>query len=325
MVHRSPRRILTLHLDHSSPMSTLQLAISPLTWSNDDMPTLGADIALTACLTETRESGFTGTEMGAKYPRDPAVLVPLLASHDLRLASGWCSGRLMEHDVDAEWQAIAPHVALLRAAGVTAMVYGEVSNTVHGNIDTPLSRRVTLSAAEFKQYGQRLTALSERLLQAEGIRLAFHHHVGTIIETRADVLQLLDNTGDAVGLTFDSGHAQFGGADPAEFLRTCVARVAHVHLKDVRPAVLRDTRAHDRSFLTSVLEGAFTVPGDGAIDFSPLITCLRDHHYTGWIVVEAEQDPAKADPLTYARLAHKNISGYLAAAGYAHQAGQWRC
>jgi len=160
-------------------MSEIQLAISPLTWSNDDMPALGGHIDLETCLFEMRQAGFTGTEMGAKYPRDPQALVPLLRANGLKLASGWCSGNLLQHDVEAEWRAIAPHVALMRATGVKAMVYGEVSNTVHGDINKPLSSRPRLSDDEFSRYGKRLTALADRLMSEEGIRLAFHHHVGT--------------------------------------------------------------------------------------------------------------------------------------------------
>jgi inosose dehydratase len=305
-------------------MSKIQLAISPLTWSNDDMPELGGAIALQTCLSEMRQAGFTGTELGAKYPRDATVLLPLLGAHGLRLASGWCSGNLMRQDVDAEWQAIAPHVSLLRAAGVKAMVYGEVSNTVHGDIRKPLSSRIRLSDDEFKRYGMRLTALAERLWSEHGIRLAFHHHVGTIVETQHDVVRLMENTGDAVSLTFDSGHAAFGGTDPATLLRDFVARVAHVHFKDVRPAVIRDTRVQDLSFLDSVLAGAFTVPGDGAIDFAALVSVLKKAGYEGWVVVEAEQDPAKAHPLTYARMAHENIAGFLSAAGYSASGGTWQ-
>jgi inosose dehydratase len=305
-------------------MSKIQLAISPLTWSNDDMPALGGDIALDTCLSEMKAAGFTGTELGAKYPRDPQVLMPLLRAHGLQVASGWCSGKLMQHEADTEWQAIAPHVALMQAAGVKAMVYGEVSNTVHGDISRPLSARVQLPGDEFKRYGARLTALADRLLSEAGIRLAFHHHVGTIVETRDDIARLVESTGDAVGLTFDSGHAAFGGSGPEGLLREFAARVAHVHFKDVRPAVLRDTRAHDRSFLTAVLDGAFTVPGDGAIDFPPLVALLKKAGYEGWVVVEAEQDPAKAHPLTYARMAYNNVSGYLSAAGYAVSGGTWQ-
>ena len=305
-------------------MSTLQLAISPLTWSNDDMPALGGDIPLDTCLAEMRLAGFTGTELGAKYPREPEVLLPLLRAHGLKLASGWCSGHLMRDDVETEWRTIAPHVALMQAAGVKAMVYGEVSNTVHGNIDSPLSTRVALSSDQLKRYGERLTQLAERLQREAGIRLAFHHHVGTIIETPADILGLLACTSDAVGLTFDTGHASFGGAEPVALLKQCISRVAHVHLKDVRRPVLQASRAQDRSFLSAVLEGAFTVPGDGSVDFAAVLACLHKTGYSGWAVVEAEQDPAKAHPLTYARMAHEHIAQQLTTTGYTVDAGVWR-
>jgi inosose dehydratase len=305
-------------------MSALQLAISPLTWTNDDMSQLGGHIPLSTCLSEMALAGFTGSELGTKYPRDAATLLPLLASHGLQLASGWCSGRLVERDAEAEWQAIAPHVALLQAAGVRAMVYGEVSNTVHGNIATPLSRRVHLDEAALQRYGARLTALADRLQAEAGMRLAFHHHVGTIIETGDDILRLLACTGNSVGLTFDTGHASFGGSDPLGLLQACVQRVVHVHLKDVRPPVIATTRATDDSFLNAVLGGAFTVPGDGVLDFAAVLGCLKSADYSGWVVVEAEQDPAKAHPLTYARMAHRNIAAYLAQMGYTESAGVWQ-
>lgn len=305
-------------------MSTLQVAISPLTWSNDDLPALGGEIPLETCLAEMRLAGFTGSELGAKYPRDPQVLLPLLRTHGLQLASGWCSGNLMRNDVETEWRAIAPHVALMQAAGVKAMVYGEVSNTVHGTIAAPLSTRVQLTVEQLQRYGKRLTALAERLLAQTGIRLAFHHHMGTMVETPADILGLLASTGDAVGLTFDTGHVTFGGGDPLSLLRQCAARVVHVHLKDVRLPVLQATRAQDRSFLAAVLDGAFTVPGDGSVDFPAVLACLRSRDYSGWVVVEAEQDPAKAHPLTYARMAHDYIARQLAATGYTVDGGVWR-
>lgn len=305
-------------------MSTLQLAISPLTWTNDDMSALGGNVPLETCLSEMALAGFTGTELGTKYPRDAATLLPLLARHGLQLASGWCSGNLVHQDAEAEWRAIAPHVALLQAAGVRAMVYGEVSNTVHGNIQTPLSQRVRLDDAAMQRYGERLTTLANRLQAEAGIRLAFHHHVGTIIETENDILQLVAHTGDSVGLTFDTGHARFGGADPLALLKACAHRVAHVHLKDVRPTVIDHTHATNASFLNAVLAGAFTVPGDGVIDFGAVLDCLKVGNYSGWVVVEAEQDPAKAHPLTYARMAHRNVSAYLEQMGFRQTAGVWK-
>ena len=288
-------------------MSALQLAISPLTWTNDDMSQLGGHIPLSTCLSEMALAGFTGSELGTKYPRDAATLLPLLASHGLQLASGWCSGRLVERDAEAEWQAIAPHVALLQAAGVRAMVYGEVSNSVHGNIATPLSNRVHLDEAALQRYGARLTALADRLQAEAGMRLAFHHHVGTIIETGDDILRLLACTGNSVGLTFDTGHARFGGADPLALLQACVKRVAHVHLKDVRPPVIEQTRTSNDSFLNAVLAGAFTVPGDGVIDFAGVLARLKAADYSGWVVVEAEQDPAVAPSYAYAKKGYDTL------------------
>lgn len=294
---------------------TIRLGINPLTWTNDDMPELGAETPLEMCLAEARQAGFAGVELGQKFPRDAATLGPILKRHGLALASGWYGSRLLERDVDAEMAAAEPHVALLLALGCTAMVHAEVSLAVHGARTTKLSRRPVLTDAQWAVLAPRLAEMGRRLA-ARGLALAYHHHIGTVIETEAEIDRLMDSTGPEVGLLLDTGHLGFAGGDPARAATRHAARVVHVHCKDLRADVLRDVRARDTSFLDAVLAGVFTVPGDGSVDYPAVLAPLAAQNYAGWLVVEAEQDPAKAHPLTYARMGFANLDRLARAAGF---------
>ncbi|ANW25483.1 myo-inosose-2 dehydratase [Vibrio coralliilyticus] len=291
-------------------MSKVQYGISPLTWTNDDMPELGGEIPLETCLSEMAQAGFTGTELGTKYPREPEVLIPLLEKHNLVLASGWYSGNLMTLTADEEIDAMQQHIRLLKAAGCKAMVYGEVSNSVHGDIDTPLSQRVILSMGEWKTYCEKLTKVAKYLLEEHDIKLSFHHHVGTICETEDDINLLMELTGPEVFLTLDTGHVTYGGGNPVTMIERWGHRIGHMHFKDLRLGVMKTARDADKSFLNAVLDGVFTVPGTGDVNYDDVFAALKARNYEGWLLVEAEQDPAKAHPLTFAKTAYENISGY---------------
>lgn len=291
-------------------MSNVRYGISPLTWTNDDMPELGGDIALETCLSEMALAGFTGTELGTKYPRDPDILIPLLQEHGLVLASGWYSGNLMTLTAEEEIAAMQDHIKLLKAAGCKAMVYGEVSNTVHGDIAIPLSQRVILSSDEWKTYCGKLSKVAEYLLNEHDIKLSFHHHVGTICETEDDINTMMELTSDAVFLTLDTGHITYGGGNPVTMIKRWGHRIGHMHFKDLRLDVMKAAREADKSFLNAVLDGVFTVPGTGDVDYDDVFAALKERNYQGWLLVEAEQDPAKAHPLTYAKKAYENITGY---------------
>lgn len=294
---------------------TIRMGINPLTWTNDDMPELGAETPLEVCLSEAREAGYAGIELGQKFPRDAATLGPVLARHGLALASGWYGSRLLERDVEAEMAAAEPHIALLLALGCTAMVHAEVSLAVHGARTTNLSRRPVLTDAQWDVLAPRLAEMG-RLLAARGLALAYHHHMGTVIQTAAEIDRLMASTGPEVGLLLDTGHLSFAGGDPARAAARHAARINHVHCKDVRADVLRDVRARDTSFLDAVLAGVFTVPGDGSVDYPAVLAPLAARGYAGWLVVEAEQDPAKAHPLTYARMGFRNLARLARAAGF---------
>jgi inosose dehydratase len=292
----------------------VRLGISPIGWSNDDLPELGGDTALETCLAEARLAGFQGIELGNKFPRDPALLRPILERHGLSLISGWYSGRLLDRSVTEELAVIEAHRALLVAMGCAVLVYAETSRSIAGDRCRPLSGRPRLGDGGWRDFGGRLTDLAQRLSR-RGIRLVYHHHIGTVVESEAEIDRLMAATGDSVALLLDTGHLAFAGVDPAVLARRYGHRIAHVHCKDVRRDVLAGVRAGDASFLAAVLDGVFTVPGDGCIDFGAVLAALAAADYRGWLVVEAEQDPAKAPPLAYARLGFAHLSAAAARAG----------
>jgi inosose dehydratase len=290
----------------------VQIGINPITWTNDDMPELGGDIPLETCLAETREAGYAGTELGGKFPRSSAELAQILSRHGLQLVSGWFDGRIRDRSVAEEFGAIEPHLTLLRDLGCKVVVYADTS----GRQDfPPISQRPKLADEDWPAYGRKVTDLAERMA-AFGISMAFHHHMGTIVESEADIDRLMATTGEAAGLLFDSGHCLFAGAEPEKVLTRHIGRVVHVHCKDVRRDVLDRAVSQDMTFLEAVLAGIFTVPGDGCIGFPSLLRRLNDAGYSGWLVVEAEQDPRTAHPLTYARLGSHNLRAMATAAGF---------
>lgn len=291
----------------------VRLGINPLTWTNDDLPSLGAETTLETCLRQAREAGFTGVELGNKFPRVAKELRPILQAHDLRLVSGWYSGRLLERDVDAEWDAMSRHFELLHALGSEVMVFAEVSRCTHGDQLVPVSQRPHLSRLEWPGFCERLTTLAERM-NREGLRLAYHHHVGTVVQSRQDVDKMMEGTGDAVGLLLDTGHLTYSGAgDQLSSISAQYAkRVVHVHCKDVRRFILDRVRNRDSSFLDAVLDGVFTVPGDGMVDYLPVLAPLAAVGYAGWLVVEAEQDPVVAPSLEYASKGFRHLHSVAA-------------
>ncbi|PQQ32837.1 myo-inosose-2 dehydratase [Photorhabdus luminescens] len=292
----------------------VQLGINPLTWTNDDLPTLGADTPLETCLTEGRQAGFTGFELGNKFPRQANVLGPILAAHDLMLVSGWYSGELLTRSVTEEIKAVQPHLTLLRELGANVMVFAEVTNCIHGDQNKPVHLRPQFPANRWQEYGEKLTEFA-RYTQKQGVQIAYHHHMGTIIETEEDINHLMENTGDEVGLLLDTGHLTFAGAAPLAVTERWAKRINHVHCKDIRPDVLNDIKNRKTSFLDAVLSGVFTVPGDGCVDYPAIFQVLKKQNYGGWLVVEAEQDPAIAHPFTYATMGYNNLHKFARDAG----------
>lgn len=293
---------------------SIRFGVSPIAWINDDMPELGGDTPLSTVLTDTRELGFTGIELGGRFPRDPAALRDLLGGYDLDLVGGWYSGNLLVQDAQAEIAALQPHLALLKAMGTDVFVFAETSNAIHCRKEIPLNDTPSLTEVEWAQFGARLTEVSD-YLKGQGMRMAYHHHLGTVVERPSDLDAFLRYTGPSVGLTVDTGHAVLGGVDPLALLRDHPERVAHVHCKDYRRDVFARVRETGMSFLDGVLAGMFTVPGDGGTDFTAVMKVLAEIGYQGWVIVEAEQDPAVAPPAEYGRIGIRTLSEAAAAAG----------
>lgn len=288
----------------------VRIGINPLSWMNDDLPALGGETPLETALREGAEIGYSGFELGNKFPQEPRALRDKLAEFGLACVSGWYSGRLAEGTVEDEIQACQAHMEKLRYNGCSVVVYGEVAGSIQGQIDTPLKQRPRWrSDADWQAYAERLNAFGAHLRSAYGITLAYHHHMGAYVESPEDVDRLMALTDPAsVGLLFDTGHAWFGGAaDPVALLRKHLARVVHVHCKDVRPEVVSRARNEDWSFLNGVLNGTFTVPGDGVIDYAAVLQTLHQGGYQGWLVVEAEQDPAIAPSYAYAKKGYDTL------------------
>ncbi len=290
----------------------IRIGTNPIGWSNDDLPELGGDTPLQVCLAEARQAGYAGIELGHKFPRRADALGPLLRAHQLDLVSGWHSASLRTRSAEQEHAALHPHLDLLKAMGCGVLVFAETSGAVHGNRATPLSQRPVMTDAEWGAFSARVTELADAVA-AEGLVLAYHHHMGTVVQEAADIDRLMATTGPSVKLLLDTGHATFAGADPVALARRHRRRIAHIHCKDVRPAVMREALAQDWSFLDAVVAGTFTVPGDGGVDFAAVLHELSG--YDGWLVVEAEQDPVKAHPLDYKRkLGFENLRRFAAQA-----------
>ena len=290
----------------------VRIGANPICWSNDDMQELGDDISLETCLKEASSVGFEGMEMGHKFPRQAPALRAALAPFGLAFVSGWYSCELLVRDARAELAALRPHLDLLKAMGCTALVFAETSNAIHSDPAKPLSQRPVMPAGGWREFGRRMTEVAAATL-AEGVRLTYHHHMGTVVQSEADIDAFMAATGPEVNLLLDTGHAAFAGADPVALARRYRGRIGHVHTKDVRAAMMAESRARDWSFLNSVVAGVFTVPGDGMIDFAAVFRELPG--YAGWVVLEAEQDPAKANPLTYTTKGYAHLKRVLAGAG----------
>jgi inosose dehydratase len=295
----------------------IRFGTNPIAWANDDDRSLGADIPTAQILQEAgRVIGFDGMEGGHRWPEDPEALRALLAEHGLRYVSGWYSTNLLVHAVEDEIAAVQPHLARLRHNGCAVIIVAETSNAVHGDPATPVADRPRLTPAQMAAFGARLEAFAA-YLAGQGVTLVYHPHMGTIVETPDEIDALMAATGPATHLLFDAGHCAFGGGEPEAVLRRHAARVRHVHAKNVRAEVMARVRAERLSFLRAVAEGVFTVPGDpeGMVDFVPLLRVLAETGYDGWLVIEAEQDPAVRNPLHYQSLGLRSLRAAAAEAG----------
>ena len=292
----------------------MRFGVSPIAWANDDMPELGAGTQVETILDDAAAIGFAGVELGGRFPREAAALSAMLVRRRLKLIGGWWSLRLLERSAEDEAAAFGAHLGLLKVMGSPVFIAAECARAVHGERATPLEAAPRLAELDWPAFCERLSDVARRVAQA-GLRFAYHFHLGTVVERSEDLDRLIATTPDDVGLVIDTGHAALAGIDAATLVRRHPRRIAHVHAKDVRRRVFDDIRPRGRSFLDGVLAGVFTAPGDGDLDFAPVMQALADVHYRGWIVVEAEQDPAKAEPATYARLGCGNLRRFMGEVG----------
>ncbi|HEY2465313.1 MAG TPA: myo-inosose-2 dehydratase [Steroidobacteraceae bacterium] len=292
---------------------SIRFGVSPIAWINDDLPALGGNTPLESVLDEAREVGFAGIELGGKFPRDPNVLRTLLNRHQLALVGGWYSANLLTRSAAAEIQALQSHLGLLKAMGCSVFIIAETSNAIHCDRGKALSATPRLAASAWDEFGRKLTDVADYLARA-GLRMAYHHHLGTVVESPQDLERFLKSTDRSVGLTVDTGHAALGGIDALALIHDHPLRVAHVHCKDVRSHVFQQVKSENKSFLSGVISGMFTVPGDGNLEFAGVMQALAKIGYAGWVIVEAEQDPAVATPKTYAALGLRTLRREAAAA-----------
>ncbi len=289
---------------------SVKLGVAPIAWSNDDMPELGGETTLEQCLKEAKEAGYIGIESGGKFPKKSSELIPKLDQFNLKLCSGWYGANLRKNSVEEEKKSIQEQLNLFKDCDAPCIVFAEVSGSIQGNPNRKLSTRPQMEKDEWQKFCEKISELG-KYLEDEGMPLAYHHHMGTVIETQKDTERLIENTHESVKLTLDTGHMLFAKGDSKSILQNYYERILHVHCKDIRKQVLEKSLKEDLSFRGAFLEGAFTVPGDGCIDYQPLFNVLKNNNYSGWLVVEAEQDPAKANPLEYAKIGYKYLTDTL--------------
>ncbi len=287
----------------------VKLGIAPIAWTNDDLPELGGENTFQQCVSEMALAGFTGSEVGNKYPKDPAILKPALELRGIEICNAWFSTFLISKPYEETEVEFEKHVAFLAAMGAKVVGVSEQSYSTQGIQDQPVFEgKYMMNDEEWKLLCDGLNRLGKLSLEKYGVALTFHHHMGTVVQTVAETDRLMEGTDPAlVSLLFDSGHFAYCGEDPAEQVRKHAKRIRHVHLKDIRPEMVERVRTERLSFLEGVRQGAFTIPGDGCVDFDPIFKVLAETGYEGYMVVEAEQDPAKANPLEYAIRARKFI------------------
>ncbi len=292
-----------------------RLGISPIAWWNDDLPELSVDVTVEECFRQARQAGYAGMETGQRFVMDAAVLGPILERHGIRICGGWHSGLLLDGTVEEEKDRIAEQMEAFVALGAPCIVYGETAGTIQGDRTKPLATRRRLSEEDIRAYGRKMTAFAEWCADS-GMPLSFHHHMAAPIETERDLDLLMNHSGEALPLLFDAGHMAFAGGDPLRVVDKHHRRINHVHAKDIRKSVVDSLDRNSESFLDAVLKGAFTVPGDGSLDFEAIAARLASYGYEGWFVVEAEQDPALSPPLEMAFKGQKELMRVLGAAGY---------
>lgn len=286
----------------------VKLGIAPIGWTNDDLPDLGKENTFEQCISEMALAGFEGTEVGNKYPRNTNELKKALELRDLEVASAWFSSFITTKPFEQTKMSFLNHRDFLHEMGAKVIVVSEQGYSIQGNLEARLFEdKPIFSEDNWKALAEGLNELG-KLAAEQDMKIVYHHHMGTGVQTTEEINKLMEMTDEHyVSLLYDTGHLHLSGESVIEVLENHFDRIKHVHLKDVRQEVANNLKTDQLSFLTGVEQGVFTVPGDGDVDFKPVFEILAQRGYKGWMVVEAEQDPAKANPLEYAIKARKYI------------------
>lgn len=283
------------------------IGIAPIGWTNDDMPDLGGEVTFEQCVSEMALAKYKGCEIGNKYPKKPSVLKKALKMRKLQIVNCWFSAFLTTEPYEKVEKEFREKCKFLKAMGAKVIGASEQGHSIQGTTKAVFDEKYVMNDAEWKLLCDGLNKLGA-VAKEYGISLTYHHHMGTVVQTAKEIDRLMAGTDkDKLSLLFDSGHLAYCGEDYLAVLKKYVSRIKHVHLKDIRPEVVKSVKEQKLSFLDGVRMGTFTVPGDGAVDFAPIFKTLDEAGYTGWLLVEAEQDPAKANPLEYALKARKYI------------------
>lgn len=295
----------------------VKLGIAPIAWTNDDMPDLGKENTFEQCVSEMALAGFTGSEVGNKYPKDPEVLKKALELRGVEICNQWFSSFLITKPFEEVEKEFRAQLTFLKAMGAKVIGASEQSHSVQGQMDTPVfGHKYEMNDEEWDTFCTGMNKLGKIAKEEYGIALTFHHHMGTVVQSLAEVDRMMENTDpEYVSLLFDTGHFTYCGEDPLEVVKKYVHRIKHVHLKDIRPEVVEQVKKENMSFLAGVRAGAFTIPGDGCINYDPIFKVLEDAGYEGYMVVEAEQDPAKANPFEYAKMGREYITAHTGLGG----------
>ncbi|MDN6571087.1 MAG: myo-inosose-2 dehydratase [Staphylococcus equorum] len=292
-------------------VKSIKLACAPIAWTNDDMPELGRENTFEQCISEMALAGYEGTEIGNKYPNKPDVLKDYLDIRGLNVASAWFSSFLTSEPYEYTEKLFIEHRDFLDALGAKVIVVSEQGNSIQGKNIPLFKNKPVFSDEDWERVTTGLEKLGE-LANEKNMSIVYHHHMGTGVQTTEEIDKLMQETDpNLVSLLYDTGHLVFSGEDPIKVFDKHVNRIKHIHFKDIRKNIAEEVVNKKYSFLEGIRKGVFTVPGDGSIDFEPIVNRIKESGYEGWIVVEAEQDPAIANPYQYALLAKKNIDSLL--------------
>ena len=294
---------------------SIKIGVSPIAWSNDDFPELSGDITLEQILKEANEIGFSGIEAGGKFSKEANELMPKLEKENLKLCSGWYGANLLKNTVKDELLLMKNQLDLFKVCNAPCMVFAEISGSIQRQKKIPLSKRPILKSDEWKSFYNKINEVS-KYMEDYGVPLAYHHHMGTVVQSQEDTERLIDNTSSSVKLLIDTGHMLFAGGDLIKVAKNYSSRLQHVHCKDIRKDVLNKSLKNDLSFIDAFFAGAFTVPGDGCIDYKTFLKLLKDLNYKGWLVVEADQDPKKANPLEYGKIGFNHLKKIATDCGF---------